>query len=363
MTSYLDFTPDEHGEWRFPPGIYFGMPDEVYHADKSLGSTSIKALAIDPYEFQFDRLYGEDKDSDAIIFGQALHARILEGRAAFEAKFCKEFDKADHPDALVTVDDLKKWLDKHGMEKLGGKSKGDLIALVRNIDPEQPVFDLIKAKWEKETEGRTPLKPKRWAQVEVAAKWVQRDPLLSAVMEDGTFSHGAPEVSIFYEDRGVRLKCRFDRFMRHAILDLKSFAPIFGGRIDGSDGTAIKTIARMRYDLQEATYRRGWHHAKDLNSKGLVYGDPPHPTFLDECFDREQPKWIWIMVKTKGAPQPLVIEWDAKFAMEAAAQRVEEAIDQYVMLRDDFGDDQEWPPMRPAMHVTDADLPAFFGRI
>lgn len=345
------------------PGIYFGMSDEEYHSDPALGSTSIKGLAIDPYEWQFDRLYGEDKDSDAITFGHALHARLLEGRQIFEAKFCKEFDKSEHPGALNTIDDLKAWLDKHGQDRLSSKKKDELILMVMNIDPTQPVLDVIKRKWDAANEGKIPLKPKRWAQIEVAAKWVQRDPLLSAVMEDGTFIAGAPEVSVFYEDRGVRLKCRFDRLLRHAIVDLKSFAPMFFGRIDGSDGTALKTLARMRYDIQEATYSRGWQRARELFAEGLVFGEPPYETFLAECFDRDEPSWIWIMVKTKGAPQPLVIDWKAKFARGAAAQRVEEAIDEYIRLRDEFGDDQEWPPMRPAMTVTDEDLPAYFGRI
>lgn len=344
------------------PGIYFGMSDVEYHADPALGSTSIKAIAIDAVEYQFDRLYGEDKDSDALLFGQAIHARMLEGRAVFESKFCKEFDKTEHPDALTTTDDLKKWLDKYGQDKLSGKKKEDLIAMVRNIDPDQPIAGDLRAAWDKENAGKIQLKPKRWAQIEVAAKWVQRDPLLSAVMEDGTFTHGAPEVSIFYEDRGVRLKARFDRLLRHAIVDLKSFAPIFGGRIDGPDGTALKTIGRMKYDVQAADYLRAWERAKQLHADGLVFGDPPFDSFLAECFAREEPSWIWIMVKTKGAPQPLVIDWQAKFAKAAAADQVEEAIETYIRLRDEFGDNQEWVPMRPAITVTDGDLPGYWGR-
>lgn len=342
------------------PGIYFGMPDDEYHADDALGSSRIKAIAVDPFEAQFDHLYGEDKDTDAMIFGSALHARLLEGRAAMEAKFCKEFDKSSIPDgALDTVADIRKWLDQYGQQGLSAKNKADLIKLVQQVDPDQPIVEVIKARWEKETEGKISLKPKRWAQIDVAARWVQRDPLLSAVMTDGTFNAGAPEVSIFYEDRGVRLKARFDRLLRHAIVDVKSFAPMFPGPIET---TAVKTIDRMRYDIQAADYFRAWGHAKELHKAGLVFGEEPHPGFLAEAFDRDEPKWIWIMVKTKGAPQPLVIDWQAKFAKAAAAERVERAIDEYIRLRDEHGEDNEWPPMRPALTVTDTDLPAYFGK-
>lgn len=342
-----------------PPGIYFGMPDEEYHADLALGSSSIKALSVDPYEFQFDRLYGEDKDTDALIFGSALHARILEGRAAFEAKFCSAFDKSQLKDALDTTADLKAFLEKHGQTGYSAKTKPLLIKHVRDIDQDVPIVEEIKAKWEADNGDKTPLNPKRWAQVETAARWVQRDPLLSAVMEDGTFSHGAPEVSIFYEDRGVRLKCRFDRLLRHAIVDLKSFAPRATGKIED---IALRAIGSNRYHIQAADYIRGWQKARELFEAGMVFGDQPFPTFLEECFDRQAPAWIWIMVKSVGAPQPLVIDWQAKLAMRTAEETVEAAIDEYVRLRDLYGDDAEWPPMRPALTTGDADLPGWFGQ-
>ena len=341
------------------PGIYFNLSDDLYHADPALGSSSIKALSVDAYEYQFDRLYGEDKDTDALIFGSALHARILEGRAAFEAKFCSEFDKSTVAGALDTVAELKTFLEQYGQTGLSAKRKDDLIKLVQQIDPHQPIADVIKAEWAARSEGKIALKPKRWAQVETAARWVQRDPLLSAVMEDGTFSHGAPEVSIFYEENGVRLKARFDRLLRHAIVDLKSFAPRGTGRIED---LALKAIQTMRYHIQSADYIRAWHRAKELFAAGQVFGEAPFASFLAECFDREEPAWIWIMVKSVGAPQPLVIDWQATFVKSRAAEQVEEAIATYARLRDEHGDDAEWPPMRPAVTVTDSDLPPWFGQ-
>nr|WP_281411053.1 PD-(D/E)XK nuclease-like domain-containing protein [Rhizobium lusitanum] len=319
-------------------------------------------MAVDIFEFQFDRLYGEDKDTDALVFGSALHARMLEGREAFLSRFCTEFDKSKHPNALVTTDDLKQWLDQHGQRGISGKRKDDLIKAALDVDPDLDILDVLKARWEKENEGKTALKPKRWAQVDVAARWVQRDPLLSAVMEDGTFIAGAPEVSVFYVDRGVRLKARFDRLLRHAIVDVKSFAPRTPGPIDGPNGSALKAINNMRYDIQSADYLRAWKYAKELHQQGLVFGDEPYGGFLAECFARDEPKWIWIMVKSTGAPQPLVIDWVAKFAKARAAEQVEAAIDSYIQLRDAYGDDQEWPPMRPAMTADDTDLPSYFGR-
>ncbi len=356
--DYERFKQDD-GSYRFPPGIFFGVPENYYHADSSLGSSRIKAIAVDPIEAQFDHLYGEDKDTDALVFGSAVHARVLEGRQAFLDRFTKAFDKSEHKDALATVEQIKEWLtarDQGGLSKL---KKDDLIKLALEIDPDVRIFDVEKAKWEKQNEGKQVLSVKRWAQVELASQWVQRDPLLSAVMKDGTFIEGAPEVSIFYEDRGVRLKNRYDRLLRHAIVDVKTFAGMYGGAVTT---LAIKAINRMRYDLQSAAYLRGWQKAKQLFLDGLVFGDPPYPEFLEDCFDREEPSWIWIMVKSTGAPQPLVVDWKAKFAMQAAAESVERAIASYIDLSEKFGPAEDWVPMHPPVTLTDDMLPAYFGR-
>jgi hypothetical protein len=348
-------------EVRHEPGIYFQMPDEVYHSDPALGSTRLKAIAVDPYEAQFDHLYGEDKDTDALIFGSALHKRMLEGREAFLAGYCSAFDPSTCAGALRTVSDLTTWLAQHGQDSGLSKLKKDgLIKLALDIDPDVQIEDVIRQRWEEQNAGKIALPAKRWAQIEVASRWVQRDPLLSAVMEDGTFKDGAPEVSVFYEDRGVRLKCRFDRLLRHAIVDLKTFAPFF---LTGAlESAVVKVLERMRYDLQAAAYLRGWQRARDLFAAGKVFGEEPFPGFLEQCFDRPEPAWIWIMVKTKGAPQPLVVDWKAKSARAAAADMVEHAIDRFIELRDRHGERAEWPPERQAFTITDADLPAWWGR-
>ena len=48
MKTYLDFKANEDGTFTLPPGIYFDLPEHIYHADTALGSTSIKDLASKP---------------------------------------------------------------------------------------------------------------------------------------------------------------------------------------------------------------------------------------------------------------------------------------------------------------------------
>jgi hypothetical protein len=126
--------------------------------------------------------------------------------------------------------------------------------------------------------------------------------------------------------------------------------------------SVVKVLERMRYDLQAADYMRAWQRGKQLFAEGRVFGEEPFPGFLKECFDRDEPDWVWVMVKSKGAPQPLVVDWKAKMARGAAAEAVEAAIDTYIQLRDTYGEEAEWPPRRQAMTLTDADLPSWWGR-
>ncbi len=356
----MSLTTDLVAGTAMPPGIYFGMSAEQYHADPALGSTSLKQIVLDPYDWQFDRLHGEEKEpTDALIFGSAWHARVLEGIPALEAKFCIEFDEAQYPKALRTVDDLKKWLERYGQRGLSAMTKPKLIAEVLQIDPDAEIMDVLKEEYRAANANKQALPPKRWVQIEAAAQWAQRHPMLSAVMENGTFSQGAPEVSIFHVDRGVRLKCRFDRLLSHAIIDMKSFAPMFNGRMRKQ---VITAISRNRYDLQAADYMNGWQAGKELHARGLVYGDEPFKGFLDECFNREAPKWIWIFTKTKSAPQSAVVPWMAKNAMGAAEAEISAAIDRVVELRQRYGDDADWIPTEGGFEIEDTDLPAHFGR-
>ncbi|MBO6755701.1 MAG: PD-(D/E)XK nuclease-like domain-containing protein [Roseibium sp.] len=344
-----------------PNGLYFNLPEEIYHADPdALGSTALKGLVVDPVEWQFDNLYEEDKDTEALIFGSALHLRMLEGRAAFERRFCEAYVPDLSGDVLVTKHDLTAWLKEHGQTGLSALRKDDLCRRVLELDPDQRIEEVERRTHAEETEGKTELKARRWGQINVACRWVQRDPLLSAVMEDGTFIEGAPEVSIFYEDNGVRLKARLDRMLRHAIVDLKSFAPWWRKRIQIQ---VVEVLERMNYDLQAAAYLRAWDHAKQAYADGTlaVFGDEPVPGFLDQAFDRDEPKWIWVMIKSRGAPQPLVVDWRAEIAKATAGREIDTAIETYRDLVAEFGRDQDWPPRHAALELFDTDLPTWWG--
>jgi hypothetical protein len=339
------------------PGIYFGLDADPYHADRALGSTSIKDLALDPVDWQYDQLHGTDAETPALVFGSALHARVLEGSAAFENQFYRKAQKAEYPEAMITADDIRSFLRNNGTT-VGGK-KEDIIDRASGLPDCPPIWDLIEAEHERLNEGRTALTQRQWEAITVAAQWMQQDQWLKDVMIDGTFIGGMPEVSVFYEVDGVRLKARFDYLAKHAIFDLKSFAVMFKENASAAIG---KTIGRQRYDLQAAAYIKAWQAGRELWKAGQVFGECPKG-FLSEVYDRPFPLWIWIMLKTTGAPQCYVRPFDQRSnAYGFAVHQVETAIKAYSAAVAEFGIDADWIPNNPVHSIEDTDLPAWVGR-
>jgi hypothetical protein len=338
------------------PGIYFGMPEDIYHDDPALGSTDLKELALDPIEYQYGRLHGEERtETFALKWGSAIHCRMLEGRAALAERFPVEPDKSDYPDLLDTMDDLRERCSSLGIKP--GRTKAEAIANIRQWDPKVPIWEEIVAGFRTKAGNKTTLPRTALAEIERAVEWMQRDPYLAPVMEDGTMTAGASEVSIFYEDNGVRLKARIDHLLSHAIVDLKSFRPVFREQVKRA---AVKAIERQRYDLQAASYVRAIQRAAELYSTGQVFSNPYGPEFLDAVFSAVADgsmKWVWVLIKASGAPQPVVRELNLdSMIFRTASDSIERAIDDYRTYSKDFGPDSDWAPSLPAEVLSDEDF-------
>ena len=359
----------------FAPGIYFGLDADTYHADPALGGTDVSLLVRDPVEFQYRRLKPEPEETAALIRGRAQHARCLEGMAAFTRQFKVKPEKEMFPDPVLdTIDELKEYAYGIGLDKLP-RLKDDLIDAIRNHDRSVIIWaEIMRAH---EADPRTSISADIAAQVEQASEWMQEDPLTGAVMENGTFEGGAAEVSIFWNEDDLRLKCRFDYLYPGRIVDLKTFS---SWRDQSIAQGAINAIVSYRYDLAAAHYLRGWRAAQTL---WLDYGPaaamslgsygPP----LDLCkqvFDLRkhngsieihEPAWVWVFLKSIGAPQPIVLEWTrdrSPFSYGAAEDEVEAALARYRTLRKEFGDNKPWPPRHGAVLLDDGMWPPWFGR-
>lgn len=374
-----------------PLGIHIGLPADRYHEDPGLGSGSLKEIARSPTEFQYKRLHVEDADTDALVWGRMIHLRVLEGKKAFRKAYAPALDPAKFPKALVTMADLQDWCRKHATKP--GRTKQDAIAAIRQREAElrEAADDTVGALplglqrrppvqiWDELVEahaakhaGREIIKKDRYDRVETAAQWMQADKLLGAVMKDGTFIGGLPEVSIFYvdEETGIRLKARLDYLLAHAVVDLKSFRdPNDGFDVAGLYLHAMRTIRRFGYDLQAAAYRKAWHAGREAFTSGRVYfhgrgrrraGNLAATEHLAEVYKRDAPSWIWVLIKSTGAPQPVVLEWredKSRLAWGFAADRLTNAVLSYREWTDRYGPEAEWPPHHKAFVIDDGDWP------
>jgi hypothetical protein len=344
---------------RFEPGIYFGVPEDQYHADESLGSTSLKELVLDPIEYQHERLHGADrKETFALKWGDAIHCRTLEGRLSMARRFAVSPQLSDYDGVLVTMEHLKSHCKLLGLT--AGKTKDETISRIREFDHEVLIWDEIVAKFAADNVGKTILPHEALHHVDRAAQWMQRDRLLAPVMEDGTLTAGASEVSIFYQEGGIRLKARLDHLLAHAIVDLKSFRPFFAESVRPA---ARKAVSRMRYDLQAAAYIRALRAAAKLYIDGKVFNNPYDAEFLKEVFRSlaaGEMKWIWVLIKASGAPQPIVAEFDLdSMIFKTAAMQIDDAINTYRELSNKFGLDVDWVPDNPAEIWSDTDFPSY----
>lgn len=346
---------------QLPLGIHFNVPDDVYFAQDALGSTDKKELAIDPVEWQFKRLHGENKDTKAKIWGSGLHCRVLEGRAAFAERFRALPAKTSIEGLLITRDDYTDFLKRAAVYFKSSDTKPVLAKLIREVDADAPIWDDIVAEFERDVPERNRVSTDMVDEINLAAEWMQADPMIAPIMEDGTFQFGSPELTVIYELDGVRCRARFDYMIPGRILDLKRYSPWRNG--DPLVGIT-QAIGNFRYDLQAADYLKAFDQGVKLYRAGKVFGAEPYDHYLDKTFGTaKRPKWVWVFVKGEGAPQPRVVELPHNLTVfKVAETQVDLAVERYRQNVETYGLDRDWRPETGAIHLADEDFPAWFGR-
>lgn len=198
-------------------GVYLDLPLHEYLADPALSGSAFKVLLTDPPAWRWERADNPLWERGETRFqarGTACHAAILEGLAAYEARFGVKPDRRDYPEALDTTDDLKAWLRERDGKTSGVKA--DLIARVLEIDPGAPIWSEIE---ERAIAGRAPLANADDVYVRLLEAFVRRDPDFAPLVADGL-----AEVTVIWTDEtGQRLKARLDYLNAASVTDLKTF--------------------------------------------------------------------------------------------------------------------------------------------
>lgn len=260
--------PPRHADQpAFPkPGIYFGMPEEDYHAIHAASTSGLKRLSTSSMDYWANSTLNLDKEEfderKHLSLGKAYHKRIAEGEEAFLASYAVELDPRDYVDEegrsllLTTVDHVKAAIAKlgqkpctTGFDDVTRKAKKeDWIAQLLALDENALVWDAMVAKHEAANPGKVFISAKQHHRVEIAAKMIEAHPELK-----DAFTGGFAEVSIFWfcPDTGCPMKARLDYLKMRLIVDLKSFANQQGLPINRA---IERAIANYRYNLQHVIY-------------------------------------------------------------------------------------------------------------
>lgn len=332
-------------------GVYFGLPENDYHADDALGSTDIKHLitGLEVYwaNTAMNPLY-ERKETKETLRGSAYHKLILEGEEAYNRAYAIEPDKADYPNALYTNDDIGAALEKHGLPKTGKKSV--LIDRLLEVDPTAQIWDVIAEQFRDDNEGKTPISKRLDAEIRYASRFVFANPYLK-----DAFQGGHPEVSIFHTSGGVRRKARVDYLKPAVAIDLKSYSNPFGARADVAIHAAA---ARMGHDIQAAWYRPAFAAAKSLPwfvMNGVKLEDNWERVFRSA----PETQFYFVYQATDGVPMARGRHMDYRLqTYQIAELQCENAVQAYLQAREEFGLEPWIVPEKPE-RFQDENFPMF----
>jgi hypothetical protein len=227
-------------------GIYFNLPEEVYHNDPALSHSGMVNILESPLDHWMESsALNPDKPkfkaTDAMFFGKWCHKFLLEGMAFFE----------QYNVHGMKPDDKKLWISRDNWIKVH-----DSIQRIRGIK-----------------EG------------------------------DEHFKFGYPEVSLFWRDQetGMMQRARVDYLRTFGAIDYK--------RLKGIGTSDIgNAIAAHGLDIQDWHYSDGIRQIRKLLRKGKIkpQGDVAEDwlkAFMDEedtlfrfFFQRSTPPFIWEIV-------------------------------------------------------------------
>lgn len=333
------------------PGIYFNLPEAVYHADGRLGSTDAKRLLRSAADYWHHSALNPARPSveptPAQAYGRASHLRILEG----PDKFLTRYERAPEPEGLLDSDaDLGKWLTAHGVNKLP-RSKSEKIVQAIGIDPRVRILSEFERRAAEA--GRQILKREDFDRIVVASDLITQNPHLATA-----FSNGQPEVSVFWDrDDGVRCKARFDYLKIRGIGDLKSTRNPLG--LDFADNCR-RAIANYRYDIQAAHYLEARRQLPRLLDN--VQGDHDSE-WLRQVAEAEEFGFVFVFFQAEDAP----ISWACSLSpgnpiLEIGRMAIERAIERYKDFAQRFAPDEAWTLCEPVDELTVDQLPYYYGR-
>ena len=206
--------------------VYFNneLTNEQYHADTEHINGSGLWNIYDRCPAAWRYKDEEDEQSKALIFGTGSHTALLEPER-FEAEYARipvvdDFpkDKDGKPTVLVTTADMNSWAKERGIKGLSGKSKVEVIKIIRATGEPVKIYDVIREEAEKAATGKKMLEGSDYDAIQQMRAVIHANSYYSSLLA-GAYA----EVSILGELNGEKAKVRFDCLTKGGdIIDYKT---------------------------------------------------------------------------------------------------------------------------------------------
>lgn len=235
-------------------GIYFGLDENIYHAQERMSSSGISNMLISPADFWARSWMNpnkeeQDNDTPARIIGRATHCAVLEPHL-MDMKYFPKVDYSSYEGMLTTGKQIEEQLEKKGEPKtVKGELVLDKALRLKAAGYSGSIKHIIDDQWERARGDRQAVESRDWDFLRAQLKEVQRQGFRDNCLKDG-FS----EVSVFWTDErtGIKMKCRFDYLNAEYFTDLKTFDNPQGKYLDQCLHNAFQY---NRYYIQAYIYR------------------------------------------------------------------------------------------------------------
>lgn len=237
-------------------GVYFGLPDVVYHAVPRLSASGLQKLCISAGTFwkgswlDPDRPELDEEQTKAQLLGKAYHCARLEPDR-FHATYVRKISKADFPArGLLTSDAAVKAALKDAGEQqtVTGESTEERCERLIDAGYQGTILPLELARWERTVKGRIPIEAKHFDQIATDMERIRGSGEIAQKL-----TGGAAEVSVFWTDQhGIKMKARFDYLTPAWWDEFKTFDNSRGKTLAQALSDAVRY---NRYYVQAGTYR------------------------------------------------------------------------------------------------------------
>lgn len=194
------------------------LSNDQYHADTEHinGSGLWNILDRCPAAWRYKD--EEDEQSKALVFGTGSHTALLEPER-FEAEYARMPTKEDFgAELLVTVSDMNSWAKERGIKGLSGKTKAEVIKIIRSTGEPVRIYDEERLFAELNAKGRILLEGNDYDAIMQMRAVIHANSYYSSLLSGAYY-----EVSILGELLGEPSKVRFDCLTRGGdIIDYKT---------------------------------------------------------------------------------------------------------------------------------------------